>query len=83
MIEIEPPVSNEVSCYVQDNNFDLLKNPHVFVFDSGTSQHCAGNSAGMFDKESVNVTTVGHNGSICQHKFKGTLRIAIWNGLFN
>ena len=74
LIDIEPP-STEVSCYGQDRTFELLKNPHVFVFDSGTSQHCTGNSTGTFDKQSVNVTTVGHNGSTCQHKFKGTLRV--------
>jgi len=68
-----------VSCYAQDNNFDLLKNPNVFVFDSGTSQHCTGHSAGLFDKERVNMTTVGHNGSTCQHKFKGTLRVRMFD----
>ena len=71
LFDIEPS-NNEVSCYGQNHAFDLLKNSHVLVFDSGTSQHCTGNSTGMFDKESVNVTTVGHNGSTCRHKFKGT-----------
>ena len=32
--------ASEVSCYVVDNTFDVVKDPNVFVFESGRSQHC-------------------------------------------
>ena len=58
LIDIAPPEVS--SCNFIDNNFDLLKDPNMFVFDLGTSQHCTSCAEGLIQRQKVGVTTVGH-----------------------